>query len=597
MSSKNTFFNLIIVLLIAAFFIVSGEALYPTLVNAEDNQPYYISNYNSNVILSPDGAAIFEESITYRLQQDIDEPIAIVKPIPMGYSSQIEDIEVLRREERDPSNSVNNTEADYEWKPLVSVDDYLDAYDDAYYMTPADEDEEVYHIVIPIQGSKHDEVQFVYRYKMLDTVFLYRDTAVFYWRFIEPEQGIKVDNINIDISMPGAESVEEWNGYAKGTVHAAKELLEEDGVFRISAQDIPKESYLDSVLLLPNVLFPEGRKIIDNEVAEEVLYDMSLWEDESERIRKEKELQFYGSWGIAAISILLCIGTALLLYIKTRTSKKQMLLYMEYDGNDLPDPSLSPAEVGVLMKGKPGAGELFATVLKLIQGRFLELQGMESREGILRLREDMQTGKLKAHEEYILYWLIVDLGNKNTLSLAILDELLASFKKKYRSRISTWESLIFGRTGKYDAWEKITTLKAWGIGAVLVSLIAAVLSGWILGNHFAALLVGIFAFALTIYVIVLKKPSEAVLKQKAQWKMFGEELKKKLDQGTSHAAHIPLDKWEEYLIYAIPLDIGSEIFDKLLQIYKNRDFEDGNLTILYNTNHSWLNYSLRRPFM
>ena len=118
MSSKNTFFNLIIVLLIAAFFIVSGEALYPTLVNAEDNQPYYISNYNSNVILSPDGAAIFEESITYRLQQDIDEPIAIVKPIPMGYSSQIEDIEVLRREERDPSNSVN-TEADYEWKPLV----------------------------------------------------------------------------------------------------------------------------------------------------------------------------------------------------------------------------------------------------------------------------------------------------------------------------------------------------------------------------------------------------------------------------------------------------------------------------------------------
>jgi hypothetical protein len=51
---------------------------------------------------------------------------------------------------------------------------------------------------------------------------------------------------------------------------------------------------------------------------------------------------------------------------------------------------------------------------------------------------------------------------------------------------------------------------------------------------------------------------------------------------------LPLNEWEEEIVFAVPLGIGGKILEKLPQIYKESAFEDGNLTILYRNNISWL---------
>ena len=413
-------------------------------------------------------------------------------------------------------------------------------------------------------------------------VFMYKDTAAFFWQFILPGNLIKAENVEIELIMPSGVNADEFEGFVVGSIYAKKEILE-DSTFRISAVQVKPGESLEVAMLMPPTLIPDGRKIIDNFAKDSIIADMSSWENEASTARKEDDLRFYGGWGISILSALLSLGTGLLLYLKYGRRKK---LADQGEIKGLPAGYYTPAELGVLFnKGRVGVSDFFATVLHLIELKHLEIQYNEKQIGSIVLREDSQKNKLKPHEEYAIDWLIKDLGNGSSLSLEALDQLLSSYSKQYKHKVTTWESLVYQKASKWKFEEKIPKTKAFGLGASIIGILVALLSSLVLGNQLAGLVSGLFALGLAAYTVQLKKMSQFGLIHYTQWKLFKDYLRVQLTENNSK---LPLSTWEQYLIYAIPLGMGKEVLEKLTNNYKQNSFEDGNLTILYEKNHLWL---------
>ncbi len=546
--------------------ILAGVLAFHSPVRAEEGSPYIIKNYKSNISLLEDGSAYFEEIVSYQLQLD---EVEIVKPIPMAYSSTIEDLEVFNRV----------------YSNANSLEEFEDKAHDYGFDQPNVE-ADIYNIITATEGSKHDELTFVYRYKMQDTVFLYTDTAAFFWQYFLPEQNIEVNNVLIEVTMPDKVSAEEWSGYVRGAAYAEKELLE-DGVFRISTEIIREGEFLEAVLLMPNSIFPQGRKIVDNPAKDEIVESMSMWEDEDALNRQKEELKYYSGWGIGIFSILLSLGVGLLFHFKTRSSKRKGMSNIESSSNGIPDPSISPAELGLLINGKLSWRELFATVLSLIKSRFLELRNNSEQDGVLTLREDVNKDNLKDHEEYVLNWLVGELGDGIVLPVKKLEKLLSSYSKDHEQKISTWETLVYGKSGQRCSQinENIGKMKIWAMGGAILSLVAAIIAGLVLNNQLAGILSGIFALALMAFILPRKKVSEEHKQKIAQWEKYKDELSASF---SDKSKPLSLTQLEDHFVYAVPLGIADEMLEKLLQNHKNHEFEDGNLTILYYSNHSWL---------
>jgi len=565
-----------------AVLLILSVILISVPVMAEQTSAYTITGYTSHISLNPDGSVYFDETITYQIDEGISQ---IVKPMPMGQSSRIEDMHVFSMLPADTGSS-----AQPELKELEQVDNLPGNAEDVYSYSLADAENDIYHITIPVTGSKREEKTIVYRYRLMDTVFIYKDTAAFFWQFILPEQGIEARNIVIEAALPEKASSDEVVGYARGAVNTGKEVLE-DGTFRLTVEKVKKDEYLESVLLAPVSLFPEGRKLIDNFAEDDIMSDMASWEDKAQQEKRKDELRFYGSMGLSLLSVLLCIGTGLLMYMKTRKRKVKAAKLPEIKG--LPDREISPAELGVLLsRGKARSRELLSTILYLIHTRHLELQYRQNNEVIVAVRDDKGREKLKPHEEYVLNWMIKEKANNNgSLTLELISRIIAGYGRDYRKKSSTWEKLVYRLTEKRRFQVKLVKEKVLAMAVVLIALITAAVSGLVLDNHLAGLLTGIFALALAAYVIPLKKISDEAEEYTRQWLQFSEYIQSLLE---GKGEKLPIDKWEEYLAYAVPLKMAGEILDKLPYIYKASAFEDGNLTILYKTNHSWLKDILKK---
>ncbi len=542
--------------------------------------PYSIMNYKSNVTLYPDGSAYFDEYITYRLLQ---EKVRIEKPIPMSNASGVGKMEVFRQKPGDPADKSKAADLiplklSEESKEKNSKENSNDVY--RYF--PADEKEDVYQIAVPFNGKKREKVTLVYRYRLKDTVYLYKDTAAFLWQFILPKQKVEARNLSVRITLPEKIAKDQMDGYVSGSAYAEKEEPG-NGIFRVTAGKINPEEALEVALLLPNSLFPDGRKAIDDNAKATIVSNMAKWEDEAARARQKEDLMFYSGWAIAVLSVLLSCGTGLLLYWRDRRKPGKL---KKDKAKGLPNAPYTPAELGILLhQGKIGIREFTATVLHLIQTGYLELHFDEKKEGSLIRKEKTEETKLRPQEQYVLHWFVTEMGNGKELSLKALNGILDDYSSVHRQATSEWESMVDKEAVEWKFEESKKKDKAWGLGAAAIGLLSAGVAAFPLKNPRAGILSVLFALALAGTVLSLKKTSKSGMFQIAQWQQFKDFLRSQL---SGDSTRLPLGIWEQYLVYAVPLGMAKEVLEKLPDSYPPSDFEDGNLTILHADSRPWL---------
>ena len=125
------------------------------------------------------------------------------------------------------------------------------------------------------------------------------------------------------------------------------------------------------------------------------------------------------------MAMLLCIGTGLLLYLKTRAKA------VGSDGNKagFGYSSISPAELGALLKGGKRGQRIYYYSFVFDSASYLELQYEENGSNMLILRDDASKNELNSHEEYVLNWLTADSDNEQGLSLNALDQIVAAWQR------------------------------------------------------------------------------------------------------------------------------------------------------------------------
>ena len=238
-------------LLISLIFFIVFSISFLAPYKLKNRSDYIVSSYNTNIVLNSDGSAYFEDQVSYRIVK-AGQPLE--KQMHLKDASSIEDLEVIRLIAR-------GEEAEKE-VALKPTDEDLKADTEYYEYIEIDKDENLYTIRLSPDTKRGDKLTYIYRYRLEDFVFLYKDTAALYCKFIGSDDPIDYHKIRVSIKFPQSNtySVE---GYIGGSLYKEKGIDDRGNfIFEVKRVGARYSLFLD--LLMPLDTFPQCRKLIDN---------------------------------------------------------------------------------------------------------------------------------------------------------------------------------------------------------------------------------------------------------------------------------------------------------------------------------------------
>lgn len=530
--------------------------------------PYGIAAYDAYVTIQPDGSVVFDKYITYRLHGAEAEA---VKAIPVFDATALLDLEVFFLDESEGQEDAGSL------RPLTPSTDGPRELDH-YHLSYEGPTEDWAVITVALRGRRHQTFTYVYRYTLQDLIFLYRDTAALFWPFIPPGMNISVDHFEAVVTVSGADETQaKLEGYLRGAVYTEKDAMD-GSTFWFRAEKITPEEYLETVVLLPTVRVPQGRKVIDNFAREGIQNQYVPWEGEAERIQQEARFRRSAAWTLAGISamLVLAMGLFLFLYLGRRSGKaaapRPGAVFTE---------ATTPAEIDAVV----GPKALLATMLTLIRIGCLILSRDEKGGGTLTLYPEFNGEAQKPHEEYLLDWLIKDLGNGSAVSLDKAKTIFVDLKasERLQNKAATWSRLVRPKADKTKAVTSYALGKGMGALAAVLGFASAYMAGIILENQEAGILAAALSVLLTLYVLMLRKQPF----QGSQNHAPGA-TEYVLRQISKAPSQMPLKEWEQVFPYALPLGMEAEALCSITERYPKQAFEDGNLTYLHQSNLPWL---------
>lgn len=530
--------------------------------------PYGIAAYDAYITIQPDGSVVFDKYITYRLHGQKAEA---VKAIPISDTTGMMDLEVFYLDESEGQEDAGSL------RPLtLSADGALG--EDRYRLTYEGPADEWAVIAVELSGRRNQTFTFVYRYTLRDLIFIYRDTAALFWPFVPPYMDTPVDHFEAVITVLGSDETQaDLEGYLRGAVYTEKAGMGTSTIW-FSAKNITPEEYLEAVVLLPVDQIPQGRKIIDNFAREGILNQYMPWESEAEQIRQETQFRRSAAWTLAGLAslLILAMGLFLFMYLGRRPGKTSAKAPASVFSEEM-----APAEIG----GVIGPKAILATVLTLIRSGCLIMSMDEKGGGRLTLYPEFNKSALKPHEEYLLDWLIKDLGNGSFVSLEQLHAIFVDLKTSDRlqNKVATWACLVRPNAGKRKPGKSYLIGKGIGAMAAVLGFASAYMAGILLRNSEAGILSAALSLLLLAYVLMLKKQPSLVPQNHTQG--ADEYVLRQLSRAPSKML---LKEWEHVFPYALPLGMEAEALRSIIERYPEQAFEDGNLTYLHQSNLAWL---------
>ena len=267
---------------------------------------WIIDSYTAMADVNPDGSVSVEEYITYEFTKDFSGVLR--RRIDTFTASSIDGISILEVVDIDEEDIAKS-----KLKQLES-DSYEIIFDEEYDMVSG----------IDISFDQTDKKRtLVFRYTLYDLISIYSDMALLDWSFLDRGNSPSVRDISVNVCIPKSEDIESMQSFLQGPLYSQK--LNKEKAVDFEASLLNGDEDLRLILLLPTSMVPEGRKKIDNEIAEKVLVEMQEYEREIELVRKEYERQQLTIKLLTYISGGLILAALVYLYIKYDRDPKQVL--------------------------------------------------------------------------------------------------------------------------------------------------------------------------------------------------------------------------------------------------------------------------------
>ncbi len=558
-------------LALSIIVLISTLGVSQSLANEDISDSWKIHSYTSTAHVNSDGSVSIEEYITYKFNKNFSGTIR--KNIDAFVASSIDNMSVY--------NVVETNEEDIKKSKLEQIesDSYEFIYDEEYGIVNA--------IDISIDTEEKQKT-LVYKYTLYDLVGIYKDMALLDWSFISREDGLCLGEISISVHIPKGGDVELTQSFLQGVLYSQQ--FKDGNTVQYDASLMTGDEDLRLILLLPNSMVPEGRKIIENEIADEVLADMQEYEEKIGQARQayeRRQLTIWLSTIVACASIAIVFVFLFIKYDKdpkTGIDKKHV--------NEIPANYYTPAELGVFMnKGKVREDYIIATLIDLVNKGYLNAKPWEEGGFLLSQNPDVETKDLKAHEEYLLVWLFEDFGHGSTnvstndFEAWLKDE---SNKQRYKYKYNTWKKLVLEQAEKWNFFENVQKAKLY---CLLFGLLAAI-PGVILctmGEMIRGLSVIVLALLLAIYSLFICKRTQFGAINNALWTGFKNYLKNPLQ---SDLVKPKLDVWDRFLAYSIPINRAKDIIEQIPEVYGHDSLRTERLLFLNSDNlektRNWL---------
>ena len=467
------------------------------------------------------------------------------------------------------------------------------------------------------EASKNQEKTFVIKYKLIDAVTKYKDTAEFNRKVVGTEWQTRLDNIKIKITLPSGATKEELKVFAHGPLIGESSILDSSNVeFRVPT--VSPGTFIETLVLFPIKLVPGSSNIVSENALPRIMANEATLAAKSNKTREEA--REYEKWRIqndikkqeqrdfdllqrrsignplAILLILLWFPIIISIYQKYDKKLKhnfQGKYYRELPGE------YTPAEMSVLMSfGTVNTRDVMATLMDLTRKKQLLIsQSKVNKKGFfnskeinqytITLNEKAPSITLKKHEEFLINWFIGKIGNGNYV---VLDEIKNYVKEKsnaleFKADYDKWVTFVREEADKNIFFDQ-TCKKGTKLGVLAgfaYLLIGAAIAFLLLTPIAVALIIQ--GIILVVFGVLIKRRTAYGNEQYAMWQAFKNFLK---DFSRLDKAELPsIILWEHYLVYAVSLGVAKEVIKQLPIVFRDEDLNNTHLTYMYGAHYGY----------
>jgi len=516
------------------FFVFSSEVIATTSVG------YTVSEIHMQAILNSDGSMDINEFITYNVSPEYKGRIK--KLINISRASEVIGLEIAAISQDNPDKTLYETEM----LPLIHVDVLADGQTGVYTSELINVGQNRFKALNIHLPSGQENVTISLSYSLSDIIYIYNDTALLQWQFVPQAENDITGKISIEIILPQNNLNEDVYAFAHGSQSIDQAVINEGAVI-FNSDGLIQNEFFDVFVLLPVNAIPNGRKFVDNYILSDMIELKEHWAYQARQVELEQEKRNRSMTITGLILLITGIGLGSYFYVGTlRKSGKQNFYHEQVDEieyqSKLPEHYYTPAELSILVnRSRITSRDMMATLMDMvIQGNLLMHNDMTNEHKTFRfsLKENHDTGRLEPHEEYLINWMLKDVGTGFGFSTLDIKSVVANplLRERFLSKFNTWTRIVVKQASRWNFEQKPSGKSS--------------------------------------------KLTPFGLKHYSQWMAF----KKFLINYAGDDTTLSLADWEKYVVYAVPLGEAQKLVTSLLSYYAEEAFDNENLTLLRREN-------------
>lgn len=227
------------------------------------------------------------------------------------------------------------------------------------------EDDNNYHIewyLFELDGTR----SFTLKYKVVDCINVYKDTAELNWKFIGENNGVKTAKCSVLVHLPKSISKNDIKVWGHGAENGTVQIISSQEASWVT-ENLPANKFLEARMLFPAKLILSGGIMFDRNAVPGILAEENQWAIEQHSKAARATLMFIAGLLVLGASIVFS-----LFILVTRGKRSTPAVRLDYY-RELPG-DYSPAEMCVLYTfNKPKQTAISATILDLTRKKVIKL--------------------------------------------------------------------------------------------------------------------------------------------------------------------------------------------------------------------------------
>ena len=414
--------------------------------------------------------------------------------------------------------------------------------------------------------ANNEKIAFLISYVVEDVVVVHADVAELYWNFITPNDYDDIQDVQVKVLLPSADSSSNFRLWAHGDLSGQiNKLSTNDGVLA-SISNMAATSLLDIRLTFNKSLITDMShvKTTTNSALEGIIEVEEERAEVANQLRDELTLKRNIVIAYSWVLIILVIGGSILVYLKYAKSPKSSY-YSKYNREFIDEYNVEV--IDYLMKRQITPNALSASIMNLIYKKNISAKEIPSDKKVKDYEFTLENSNNLNGSESILTQFLFDtvgegkVNEKGAKTFTTVDlkkyaggnKTCSSFIKSY----TNWKNSVLqdGISQKFFETSKVPKLIGTGIlllAIILLFLIIQFETDYI--PSYVAIMLAVIFFIISL--VVYKKTIRGS-EHYTRWKAFQNFLD---DFGAFELKELPeIILWERYLVYATIFGLADKV--------------------------------------